>query len=240
MSLQTSFKFDFLHGEILLIDKPLTWTSFDVVNKVRKLIKYHYKIDKIKVGHAGTLDPMATGLLIICTGKATKSIQHYQQGEKEYTGTFYLGATTPSFDTETEVDKIFKTHHITKKKIREAAAQFKGNIEQIPPLFSAIQIKGIRAYKLARDKEDIELKSRKVKISEFDITKFEIPHVDFHIACSKGTYIRSLARDFGKELNSGAYLSCLKRTRIGEFKIGDALSLQQFENILTFFSKNSS
>lgn len=240
MSLQTSFKFDFLQGEILLIDKPLTWTSFDVVNKVRKLIKYHYKIDKIKVGHAGTLDPMATGLLIICTGKATKNIQYYQQEEKEYTGTFILGATTPSFDTETEIDEEFKTNHITGNKIRKATEKFIGIIEQIPPIFSAIQIKGVRAYKLAREKEDIELKSRKVRILEFDITKIKMPDVSFRIVCSKGTYIRALARDFGKELDTGAYLSSLKRTRIGEFKIDDALSLEQFENILTFFSKNSS
>jgi len=238
MDEQQSILFDFLKGETLLIDKPLGWTSFDVVKKIRSMIKYKMKIDKIKVGHAGTLDPMATGLLIICTGKATKKIELFQKLEKEYTGTFVLGATTPSFDMETAIDKEFSVDHFTENAIRETTQQFTGDIEQIPPIYSAVQIKGERAYNLARDKKDVELKSRKVSIHAFDIIRTKMPEVDFRIVCSKGTYIRSLARDFGQALDTGAYVNKLRRTRIGKFKVADALVIEQFEQILDCFLKN--
>lgn len=240
MDEQQSIQFDFLKGETLLIDKPLGWTSFDVVNKIRSMIKYKMKINKIKVGHAGTLDPMATGLLIICTGKTTKKIELFQELEKEYTGTFVLGATTPSFDMETATDREFSVDHLTENLIREATEQFTGNIEQMPPIYSALQIKGERAYNLARDKKEVELKSRMVSIHAFDIIRTNLREVDFRIVCSKGTYIRALARDFGQALGTGAYLNKLRRTRIGKFKVDEALVIEQFEQILDNFLKNKS
>lgn len=223
---------DFKEGQILLFDKPLGWTSFQVVNKVRWLIRKSCQIKKIKVGHAGTLDPLASGLLIICTGKFTKKIEEYQGQEKEYTGTFTLGATTPSYDLETEIDETFPIDHISQKDIDTATTQFIGEIDQIPPVFSALKKDGKRLYEYARSGEEVEVKSRKVDISEFEITNERLPDLDFRVVCSKGTYIRSLANDFGLALNSGAHLSSLRRTRIGTFHVDDSLDVAGFENLL--------
>lgn len=223
---------DFKEGQILLFDKPLGWTSFQVVNKVRWLIRKSCQIKKIKVGHAGTLDPLASGLLIICTGKFTKKIEEYQGQEKEYTGTFTLGATTPSYDLETEIDETFPIDHISQKDIDTATTQFIGEIDQIPPVFSALKKDGKRLYEYARSGEEVEVKSRKVDISEFEITNERLPDLDFRVVCSKGTYIRSLANDFGLALNSGAHLSSLRRTRIGTFHVDDSLDVASFENLL--------
>lgn len=223
---------EFKAGQILLLDKPLEWTSFQVVNKVRWLIRKRCGIKKIKVGHAGTLDPLASGLLIICTGKFTKKIPELQGQEKEYTGTFSLGATTPSYDLETEVDEHYPTEHITESDMKEAVKNLSGEIDQYPPVFSALKKDGKRLYEYARKGEEIEVKSRKVEISEFEIDPSKFPEVAFRVVCSKGTYIRSLAHDFGKQLNSGAHLSSLKRTRIGEFQLSDAFSIESFENLL--------
>jgi len=224
--------FDFEKGEALLFDKPYTWSSFQVVNNIRYALKHHLGIKKIKVGHAGTLDPLATGLLIICTGKFTKRIDEFQAQEKEYTGTFTLGATTPSFDMEKEIDAQFPTDHINEEILLTVAKSFIGTIEQTPPVFSAIKIDGKRAYEYARKNEDVKIKPKTITISEFEITKIEMPEISFRIVCSKGTYIRSLARDFGIALKSGAYLSLLKRTRIGEFKLADAFNLEEFKLLL--------
>jgi tRNA pseudouridine55 synthase len=224
--------FDFQKGEVLLINKPSGWTSFDVVNKIRFLLRGHTGIRKIKVGHAGTLDPLATGLLILCTGKFTKRIEEFQGLEKEYTGTFFIGATTPSFDRETEKDREYETGHITEGLLYDATKQFIGVIDQVPPVFSAIRVKGKRAYKMARDNEEVKLQARKVTVHSFELTNIDLPEVAFRISCSKGTYIRSIARDFGKALNSGAYLNSLYRTKIGSFNIKDALTIEQFENII--------
>lgn len=226
--------FDFLSGEILLLDKPYTWTSFDVVNKVRYAIRKDLGIKKIKIGHAGTLDPLATGLLILCTGKFTKKIEEFIEYDKEYTGTFILGATTPSYDLETETDKTYPTDHLTEELIRDAVKQFTGEIEQVPPLFSAKKIGGRRAYKFARNEEEIELKAHRIKISAFEITGVSIPEVQFRIACSKGTYIRALARDLGTALGTGAYLSSLCRTRIGPHYLRDAFKVEEILKILKF------
>ncbi len=223
---------DYTSGQILLIDKPLHWTSFQVVNKLRWEIRRTFNIKKIKVGHAGTLDPLATGLLVICTGKMTKQIDRFQGQIKEYTGTFVLGSTTPSFDLETEIDQIFPTEHLTEELIIKATSAFIGNIQQIPPVFSAIKKDGKRLYEFARAGEEVEIKSRNVHISEFDITKIDGENVSFRVVCSKGTYIRSLAHDFGKALNSGAHLSALRRTKIGDFDVDDALSPEQFIALL--------
>ena len=222
---------DFKAGQILLFDKPLEWTSFQVVNKVRWLIRKNFKIKKIKVGHAGTLDPLATGLLILCTGKSTKQIESLQGQEKEYTGTFSLGATTPSYDLETEVDQHFPIDHLSEEKIRAATKNFVGDIQQYPPLFSALKKDGKRLYEYARNGEEVEIKSRSVQISEFEITKIDLPEVHFRVVCSKGTYIRSLAHDFGKALQSGAHLSSLRRTRIGDYNIENALTIDSFVNL---------
>ena len=221
---------EFKAGQVLLFDKPLEWTSFQLVNKVRWLIRKNFKIKKIKVGHAGTLDPLATGLLIICTGKATKTIDLIQGQEKEYTGTFTLGATTPSYDMETEVDQKYPTEHLSEEKIKEATAPFLGDIQQYPPVFSALKKDGKRLYEYARKGEKVQVSARNVNISEFEITKISFPEVHFRVVCSKGTYIRSLAHDFGKELESGAYLSSLRRTRIGEHEVKNALDLYSFVN----------
>ena len=219
---------DYKNGQVLLIDKPLKWTSFQVVNKLRWEIRQRFNIKKIKVGHAGTLDPLATGLLIICTGKQTKEINVYQGQIKEYTGTFTLGATTPSYDLETEVDKTFLTDHITEELLHETTKQFIGEIQQKPPIFSAIKKDGKRLYELARKGETTEIKSRTVTISEFEITKINLPEVEFRVVCSKGTYIRSLAYDFGLALNSGAHLSALRRTKIGDFSVEKGVSIEDF------------
>ena len=207
-------------GEILLLDKPLTWTSFDVVRKVKNTLRI------AKIGHAGTLDPLATGLLILCTGRKTKQIDQIQAQEKEYTGTFRLGQTTPSFDLETAVDAERPYAHLTAAEIEAAAARFVGVIEQTPPLFSAVKIAGQRAYELARQgATDTVIKSKTVEIKAFELTRIALPEVDFRVVCSKGTYIRSLARDLGAALGCGAHLTGLVRTRIGEFRLADALTL---------------
>jgi len=219
---------DFKNGKVLLIDKPLKWTSFQVVNKLRSEIKKAFNIKKIKVGHAGTLDPLATGLLIICTGKFTKKINDYQAQTKTYIGTFTLGATTPSYDLETEVNQTFSMAHITEELIQQTAKQFTGIINQKPPIFSAIQKDGKRFYDIARSGKTIEIEPRKVEINSFEITNIAMPNVDFKVTCSKGTYIRSLAYDFGKALNSGAHLSSLRRTQIGNFDVRNALTIESF------------
>ena len=219
---------DYKNGQVLLIDKPLTWTSFQVVNKLRWEIRQRFNIKKIKVGHAGTLDPLATGLLIICTGKQTKQIDTYQGQIKEYTGTFTLGATTPSYDLETAIDKTFPTDHITEELLRETTKEFIGEIQQKPPIFSAIKKDGKRLYELARKGETTEIKARTVTVSTFEITEINLPEVAFRIICSKGTYIRSIAFDYGKALNSGAHLSSLRRTKIGDFSTNNALSVEEF------------
>lgn len=221
---------DFKAGQILLFDKPLEWTSFQLVNKVRWLIKRNFRIKKIKVGHAGTLDPLASGLLILCTGKSTKLIESLQGQEKEYTGTFTLGATTPSYDMETEEDQTFPLDHIKTEDIMGATKAFLGDIQQKPPVFSALKKDGKRLYEYARSGEEVEIPTRQVNISEFEITKTELPKVHFRVSCSKGTYIRSLAHDFGKELGSGAYLSSLRRTRIGDYRVENALTVDSFIN----------
>jgi tRNA pseudouridine55 synthase len=224
---------DFLTGQVLLIDKPLHLTSFDVVNKIRWNIKRTFNIKKIKVGHAGTLDPLATGLLIICTGKMTKQIDTFQGQEKEYTGTFVLGSTTPSFDLETEINETFPTEHITEKDIHQATKRFIGDIEQFPPIYSAIKKEGKRLYEFARAGEEVVIKSRTVTVSAFKITKINGNNLDFRVVCSKGTYIRSLANDFGKALQSGAHLAALRRTKIGDFDVINAITLEDFTQNLS-------
>jgi tRNA pseudouridine55 synthase len=219
---------DYKDGQVLLIDKPLTWTSFQVVNKLRWEIRQRFNIKKIKVGHAGTLDPLATGLLIICTGKQTKQIDTYQGQIKEYTGTFTLGATTPSYDLETKIDNTFPIAHITEVLLHETTKQFTGEIQQKPPIFSAIKKDGKRLYELARKGETTEIKERTVTVDTFEIIRINLPEVDFRIICSKGTYIRSIAFDYGKALNSGGHLSALRRTKIGNFSVNDALSVEGF------------
>lgn len=223
---------EFKEGQVLLFDKPLGWTSFQLVNKVRWLIRKSCNIKKIKVGHAGTLDPLASGLLIICTGKFTKRIDEYQGQEKEYTGTFTIGATTPSYDLETAVDYTFPTEHITEEAIHNATKNFIGEIDQVPPVFSALKKDGKRLYEYARSGEEVEVKSRKVAITEFEITGSRLPEIDFRVTCSKGTYIRSLAHDFGKALNSGAHLTALRRTKIGNFSVEEGMSVETFEKLL--------
>ena len=223
---------NFLEGSTLLINKPLNWTSFDVVKKVRNILKNHYQIKKIKVGHAGTLDPLADGLLILCTGKWTKKIEEFQNQEKEYAGTFVLGATTPSYDLETEINQTFNLSSLTEEQIRSNRNLFIGDIEQAPPIFSALKKDGVRLYEYARKGVEIEVKKRNVNISTFEISRIELPEIDFKIRCSKGTYIRSIAHDFGKSLDNGAYLSKLRRTKIGKFNLEDAVNLQDFESMM--------
>ena len=221
---------DFLEGQILLIDKPLTWSSFQAVNKLKYVLKRKYDLPKkFKIGHAGTLDPLATGLLIICTGKFTKKITEIQAQAKEYTGTIVLGATTPSYDMETEVDATFPIEHITETLILETSKQFLGEIDQKPPVFSAIKKDGKRLYEHARAGEEVEIASRKTTIYEFEITRIALPEVDFRVQCSKGTYIRSLAFDFGKALQSGGYLSVLRRTKIGDYSVENGITPEAFE-----------
>lgn len=210
------------NGKVFLIDKPLDWTSFDVVNKIRWNIRKAYQIKKIKVGHAGTLDPKATGLLVVCTGKMTKNIDSIQAQSKIYTGQMKLGATTPTYDTESEEDNLFSINHITEELIQQNTHKFIGEIQQFPPAHSAIKVDGKRLYERARAGEKVELKARSVVIYDFQITQIELPFLEFEVHCSKGTYIRSLAHDFGKALNSGAYLTALRRTKIGELDVEDA------------------
>ena len=223
---------DFLDGQILLINKPLGWTSFDVVKKIKNLIRTKYSLKKLKVGHAGTLDPLASGLLIVCTGKFTKRISELQGQAKIYTGDITLGGTTPSYDLETEIDTKFETNHITETLVKETTEQFIGEIEQKPPIFSALKRGGERLYEKARRGESFEIKARKVNVHSFDIKAIEMPKVSFEIKCSKGTYIRSIAYDFGTALNSGAYLSKLCRTAIGDYQLADALDISDFEKQL--------
>jgi tRNA pseudouridine55 synthase len=220
---------DFLEGQVLLIDKPLTWSSFQAVNKLKYLLKREFDLPKkFKIGHAGTLDPLATGLLIICTGKFTKKITEIQSQTKEYTGTLTVGGTTPSYDLETEINQTFPTAHITPELIQQTTQLFLGEIDQKPPVFSAIKKDGKRLYEHARAGEEVEISSRKTTIYEFEITNINLPNIDFRVQCSKGTYIRSLAFDFGIALQSGAHLSALRRTKIGDYDVTNAQSPEQF------------
>lgn len=222
----------FLEGVVLLIDKPLGWTSFQTVNAIKWAIRRKFNLKKIKVGHAGTLDPLATGLLLICTGRATKTISKLQGQPKEYSGCITIGATTPSYDLETEIDKTFETSHITKKAIEDAALSLTGEIEQRPPLFSALKKDGKRMYEYARKGQNVEVPTRKVLISEFEITAVQQKEISFRVCCSKGTYIRSLAYDLGLALDSGAYLSSLKRTKIGAYDVNNAVHPETFKEKL--------
>jgi tRNA pseudouridine55 synthase len=208
-------------GNVLFVDKPLEWTSFDVVKKLK------YALNIKKIGHAGTLDPLATGLLILCTGKKTKEIEGYQSQDKEYTGTLIIGQTTPSFDLETEPSQVTSYTHIQPEDVYQAAASFIGEIDQVPPIFSAIKVDGKRAYNEARKGKDIKMKSRKVRINAFDITEINLPKIQFRVSCTKGTYIRSLAHDFGQKLGVGAYLAALRRTKIGEYSVESAQTIEE-------------
>lgn len=219
---------NFLEGKVLLFNKPLTWSSFDLVKKVRNTIKSNLNIKKIKVGHAGTLDPLADGLLIICTGKFTKKIDKIQGQKKVYTGEITLGGTTPSYDLETEIEGTFDTSHITEELIHNSCKKFEGKIMQKPPIYSALKREGKRLYQHAREGSKIEIKEREIEIESFKITSIEMPKLKFEVVCSKGTYIRSLAYDFGKELNSGAHLSALRREKIGDYYLSRAFSLNSF------------
>lgn len=224
---------EYLNGQVLLIDKPLKWSSFQAVNKLKYLLINKVGLPKkFKIGHAGTLDPLATGLLLICTGKFTKRISELQGQAKEYTGTFYIGATTPSYDLETEIDQTYPTEHIDESLIHETVKQFLGEIDQKPPIFSAIKKDGVRLYEHARAGESIEIESRKTTIHEFEITRIALPEIDFRVVCSKGTYIRSLAYDFGKAMNSGSHLTVLRRTKIGDYDVRNAIDITLFEESL--------
>ncbi|MGZ9676952.1 tRNA pseudouridine(55) synthase TruB [Flavobacterium sp. GNP001] len=225
---------DYQNGQILLIDKPLNWSSFQAVNKLKyALINKVGLPKKFKIGHAGTLDPLASGLLIVCTGKFTKRIAELQGQAKEYTGTFFIGATTPSYDLETEIDQTFPTEHINESLIHETVKQFLGEIDQIPPIFSAIKKDGVRLYEHARAGESIEIASRKTTIHEFEITRIALPEIEFRVVCSKGTYIRSLAYDFGKAMQSGSHLTVLRRTKIGDYNVKNGINVLDFEESLT-------
>ncbi len=225
-------KEDFLNGQLLLIDKPVGWSSFHAVNKLKWAIRKKFELKKIKIGHAGTLDPLATGLLLICTGKFTKTINELQGQVKEYTGTITLGATTPSFDLETEIDKTYPINHITNDMVHKAVEQFIGEIEQRPPIFSALKKDGRRLYEYARKGQKVEIKKRPITIKEFEITAIQLPEVFFRVTCSKGTYIRSLANDFGKALNSGGHLTALRRTKIGDYNVNTAIDPVVFAETL--------
>ncbi len=227
---KTNVHFDFLLGEVLLIDKPMGWTSFDVVNSLRYTIKRALGVKKIKVGHAGTLDPLATGLLIVCTGKFTKQIDTFQGLDKVYVGSLHLGATTPSFDLETEVDRNFDISTIETEQLLLAAQHFVGEIEQTPPTFSAVKIDGKRAFEYARNNAEVKIKSRKVTIHDFQLLNHSLPEIDFMVSCSKGTYIRSLVNDFGKYLNNGAYMSSLRRTSIGDYSVNNAYTVEELKS----------
>jgi tRNA pseudouridine55 synthase len=224
---------DFLEGQIILIDKPLHWTSFQAVNKMKWVLKSNLGLPKkFKIGHAGTLDPLASGLLLVCTGKFTKRITELQGQAKEYTGTFYIGATTPSYDLETEIDQNFPTEHIDQALIYETVKQFLGEIDQKPPIYSAIKKDGVRLYEHARAGETVEIATRKTTIQEFEITRIALPEVDFRVVCSKGTYIRSLAYDFGKAMGSGSHLIALRRTKIGDYNVTDGMDVDAFEETI--------
>jgi tRNA pseudouridine55 synthase len=223
---------DFVNGALLSIDKPYEWTSFDVVNKIRYQLRRKYNLKRFKVGHAGTLDPLATGLLLVCTGKWTKKIDTFQALEKEYTGTFRLGATTPSFDLETAIDHTAPFTHLTKTQIKSAISMFTGEIEQLPPTYSAVKVEGKRAYELARKGVEVAIKPRKVTVSEFELTQLRNDQIDFRIVCSKGTYIRSIARDLGEQLKCGAHLVALRRTRIGEHHLTSAIGIDEVTQLI--------
>ena len=223
---------DYINGKVLMIDKEIDWTSFDVVNKIRRALKVHVGIPKIKVGHAGTLDPLATGLVIVCTGRFTKQIQQYQDLPKTYEATIKFGETTPSFDLETAVDKSYPWEHIDRGAFDRVSEKFIGEIEQIPPIYSAKKVDGKRAYDIARKGKTVELKPSIVNIYTMEVTSFSMPEVKLIISCSKGTYIRSLARDLGESLGSGAHLTALRRLKIGDFDVNDAMSLESFEKKL--------
>ena len=229
-------------ASIILLDKPINWTSFDAVKKLKYVISKQIgvKARKFKIGHAGTLDPLASGLLILCTGKATKSIQGIQDAPKSYEGTLELGATTPSYDLETEVDQKFSLEGLSEMDCHAAAKSFLGEIDQTPPIFSAIWVDGVRAYKLARKGENVKLKSRKVSLHAFDVDAHQLPTVKFKVKCSKGTYIRSLANDFGAHLNNGAYLSSLRRTAIGDYKISESWNIKDLIEFINTFERNES
>ncbi|MDD3740638.1 MAG: tRNA pseudouridine(55) synthase TruB [Bacteroidales bacterium] len=230
---------DFESGEILVIDKPFRWTSFDAVNKIRFLLRRFTGNKKIKVGHAGTLDPLATGVLIICTGKATKLIDEIQSGEKTYEAGFRLGATTPSYDLETEINERFEIENITTDGIEKTAQSFLGTSFQTPPIYSAIQINGKRAYEYARKDKELILDKREITISEMKIIKIDIPDVMISISCTKGTYIRTIADDFGKRLDNGAFLYYLRRIRSGNYSINEAININDFENYIINYNKNN-
>ena len=223
---------DFQEGVILAFDKPYRWTSFDVVGKVRWLICRHLGVKKLKVGHAGTLDPLATGVLIVCTGKATKRIEELQSGTKEYLATIRLGATTPSFDLEKPIDATYPTEHITREMVEQVLERFKGQIEQVPPTFSACKVDGKRAYKMARKGHEVELKPKTLVIDEIELTDCNLPDITVRVVCSKGTYIRALARDIGQALESGGHLIALRRTRVGDFKVEECLNPEKFSEWL--------
>lgn len=220
---------DFIEGEILCIDKPLHWTSFRLVRVVRAKISKRLKVKKLKVGHAGTLDPLATGVMILCTGKKTKQIEELQAHTKEYVAHIQLGATTPSFDLETEVDAEYPVDHISKEMVQEVLSRFMGTIEQVPPIYSAVKVDGKRAYRYAREKEDVELKPKLLVIDSIELTAFDLPNITIRVVCSKGTYIRALARDIGKALQSGAHLTGLTRTRIGEVTLEKCLKVDEID-----------
>ena len=228
--------FDFRSGEVLLFDKPYGVTSFSIVNRVRGIIKRKLKVKKIKVGHAGTLDPLATGLLVVCTGKSTKTITSIQDAPKEYTGTITLGATTPSYDLESEIDQTFEVNHISDELLEATAKSFVGEMDQMPPIFSAKQVDGKRAYELARKGQEVKLNTKRVTITDFEIISTRRTdnriEVDFRIGCSKGTYIRSIAYDFGAALKSGGHLTALRRTKIGKYNVDDAIDVDQFQVML--------
>ncbi len=231
------YKMDFQEGKILYFNKPLHWTSFDLVNKIRGLIKHVSGVKKIKIGHAGTLDPLATGVLIICTGKATKKIESFQYQTKEYIATLKLGETTPSFDLETEVDARYEINHISEKTVAEALQQFIGEIQQIPPVCSAVKIDGKRAYEYAREGKEVEIKPKALVIDEIELLEYTLPVIKIRVVCSKGTYIRALARDIGKALNSGAHLTGLERIRIGDITLEDCSSIEDFKKKLVNIDK---
>ncbi|MBQ1931956.1 MAG: tRNA pseudouridine(55) synthase TruB [Muribaculaceae bacterium] len=224
--------FDPLKGEIIYIDKPLHWTSFDAVKRIRGTLTRRLKVKKLKVGHAGTLDPLATGVMIICTGKATKRIDELQAGVKEYIATIALGATTPSFDLETEIDATYPTDHITKELVEETLTRFTGEIEQVPPAFSACKVDGKRAYKMARKGQEVELKAKLLVIDEIELLEYSPTSIVVRVVCSKGTYIRALARDIGQALNSGGHLTALRRTRVGNISIDQCMAVEQAINML--------
>jgi len=240
MRYKESKDFDFIRGEILVLNKPLDWTSFDLVQKVRNMLCRHLKIKKLKIGHAGTLDPKATGVMVLCSGKLTKQIDEIQADEKEYIALLKFGATTPSFDLETEENEQFETRHITRESVENILPLFVGAIEQVPPVYSAIKVDGKRAYQFARKGKEVELKSKMLVIKEIELLRFELPEIELRIVCSKGTYIRALARDIGAALGSGAYLIGLRRTRIGDYTIDKSLNLTELADMLSeYFQTNN-